>query len=258
MIAVILAAGYGTRMHPLTQDTPKALLRIGERTILGILLDKISASGAGVRQTVVVSNHLFADAFRKWFADSSASAGSAPPAPGSASSTPAWMVLDDGSTSEEDRLGSVGDLAFAIRTLRPREELLVLGSDNLFEDSLEKFVRFARERNAPTLGAAELPDRAQARLYGVLSVDERQRIVRFAEKPREPESSLVSTAVYFFPPGTPDLVLEYVSSVKAADTLGSFIAWLIARVPVYASRFRGAWLDIGDVASYQKAQESFQ
>jgi glucose-1-phosphate thymidylyltransferase len=252
MIAVILAAGYGTRMYPLTQDTPKALLRIGERTILGILLDKISASGADVCQTVVVSNHLFADAFRRWFADS------APPAPGSASSAPAWVVLDDGSTSEEDRLGSVGDLAFAIRTLRTREELLVLGSDNLFEDSLEGFVRFARERNAPTLGAAELPERAQARLYGVLSVDERQRIVRFAEKPKEPESSLVSTAVYFFPPGAPDLVLEYVSSVKAADTLGSFIAWLIARVPVYAYRFRGAWLDIGDLNSYQKAQESFQ
>ncbi len=251
MIVVILAAGYGTRMHPLTQDTPKALLRIGERTILGILLDKISASGADVRQIVVVSNHLFADAFRRWFADSSGASGSAP-------SAPAWVVLDDGSTSEEDRLGSVGDLAFAIRTLRPREELLVLGSDNLFEDSLGGFLRFARERNAPTLGAAELPDRAQARLYGVLSVEERQRIVRFAEKPKEPESSLVSTAVYFFPPGAPDLVLEYVSSVKAADTLGSFIAWLIARVPVYAYRFRGAWLDIGDVASYQKAQESFQ
>lgn len=255
MIVVILAAGYGTRMYPLTQDTPKALLPIQRKPILSYLIEKLTslptaaAGGFGPRQIVLVSNHRFADAFRRWFADSSR-------ASGSTSATP-WMVLDDGSTSEADRLGSVGDLAFAIRTLRPQGELLVLGSDNLFEDSLEGFVRFARERQAPTLGAAELPDRAQASLYGVLSADDRQRIVRFAEKPQAPESSLVSTAVYFFPPGAPDLVLEYVSSVKAADTLGAFISWLIARVPVYAYRFRGAWLDIGDLASYRKAQESF-
>lgn len=243
MIALILAAGYGTRMYPLTENTPKALLPIGQRSILGCLLDKLTAPEVQAQEIVLISNHRFAETFQEWFVQKDVG-------------TP-WRVIDDGSTSDQDRLGSVGDLAFGIRQGRLEDDLLVLGSDNLFEDGLSGFVSFARQKRAVTLGATELPSREMASLYGVLSVDGEQRITGFVEKPKTPASSLVSTAVYFFPRTALALMLEYVTSRKVADTLGTFISWLIARERVYAYRFRGMWMDIGDITSYQKAQEIF-
>jgi len=242
MIALILAAGYGTRMYPLTEHTPKALLPVKGRAILDYLLDRLSDPHLGVREIVLVSNHRFAEMFRQWFLKW----------PGSIP----WRVLDDGSTSDGDKLGSVGDLAFAIRTGKIEEDLLVVGSDNLFDGSLRDFIEFARFKQAVALGAYELSDRKMAKLYGVLSVDSQWRVCRFAEKPEQPESALVSTAIYFFPHSVLPKVLEYVAlQQRAADTMGSFIAWLISRESVYAYPFRGLWVDIGDMASYQKAQE---
>lgn len=244
MIALILAAGYGTRMYPLTEDTPKALLPIGSKSILELLIDKLRTPALRPRELLLVSNHRFAASFRQWFSARKLEF------PG--------VVLDDGSTSDEDRLGSMGDLAFAIRNRRMDEDLLVLGSDNLFQEDLTGLMDLAQRNQAITLGAYELPDRKLASLYGVLSVDSQQRITSFEEKPAQPTSSLISTAVYFFPRTKLPLVLEYVSSRKIADKVGSFIAWLISRELVFAYRFRGRWIDIGDITSYQQAQESFQ
>ncbi len=243
MKAIVLAAGYGTRMYPLTEHQPKALLPIGGRPILDHLELKLVEPAVGVDEAVLVSNHRFAENFRPWAAQRRGIA---------------WTILDDGSSSEKDRLGSMGDLAFAIRTAKlEREDLLVLGSDNLFAEGLAGFMAFARGKQAVTLGAVELPDRQMARLYGVLTVDAQQRITSFQEKPPQPASSLVSTAVYFFPRTSISLVLEYVASQRNADRLGSFISWLVEREPTFAYRFRGSWVDIGDMESYNKAQETF-
>lgn len=243
MIALILAAGYGTRMYPLTEQTPKALLPVGPSSILGFLIQKLAPSGMGVKRIVLVSNHRFTEPFQQWLSNTRL------PAP--------WTVLDDGSTSDANRLGSVGDLAFAIREERIDDDLLVLGSDNLFEGKLTDFMEFAREKGGITLGAYELPDLALASKYGVLTADPSSRIVAFTEKPARPASRLISTAIYFFPRRSLLRVLEYVSSSQSADTLGSFISWLIAREPVFAYPFRGKWFDIGDIASYKHAQETF-
>lgn len=243
MVAIVLAAGYGTRLYPLTENTPKALLPVGERTILGHLEKKIAAPGLGIQKGILVSNHRFAEKFSAWAAQ-----------PGH---PVRWTVLDDGSTSDDNRLGSMGDLVFAIKAEKVEDDLLVLGSDNLFEDGLAGLVEFARKKGAPTLGTYELPDRALATQYGVLSADAQQRITKFEEKPAQPESALISTAAYFFPRKAVGGVLEYVSSQTATDKLGSFISWLVTREPVYAYRFHGSWFDIGDIASYKRAQEAF-
>ncbi|MBI3322489.1 MAG: nucleotidyltransferase family protein [Candidatus Omnitrophica bacterium] len=244
MIALILAAGYGTRMYPLTEQTPKALLPLGGSSILGMILRKLAPSELGVKQIVLVSNHRFTEAFQQWASHTRV------PAP--------MTVLDDGSTSDADRLGSVGDLAFAIREAKVDDDLLVLGSDNLFDAKLTDFMEFARERGGITLGAYELPDLSLASKYGVLSVDPSGRIAAFEEKPARPQSRYISTAIYFFPRRAVPRVLEYVSSSKTADTLGSFISWLISLESVYAFRFQGRWFDIGDIASYKHAQETFR
>ena len=244
MIAIILAAGYGTRLYPLTKDTPKALLPVKETPILGHLMEKLKDPQVQTERAVLVSNHKFTAPFQKWAA-------------GVDYGFPC-DVLDDGSTSDENRLGSVGDLAFAIRSGGlESKEILVLGSDNLFADSIASFMTFARAKGSITLGAYELPELKLASQYGVLSTDDQEKITAFTEKPAHPPSKLVSTAVYFFPSETVPLVLEYSSSKEAADTLGSFISWLISRKPVYAYRFKGTWFDIGDIASYKHAQETF-
>ncbi len=231
-------------MYPLTEEVPKTLLKVKGQPILRYLVKKLTDATFQVEELILVSNHRFAQAFQQWFSSSNLKV--------------AWSVLDDGSTSEESRLGSMGDLAFAIRSHGLQEDLLVLGSDNLFQDDLTGFVAFAKEK-APraTLGSYELPDRTGASRYGVLTVDGEGRILSLEEKPPHPSSGLVSTAVYFFPRTTVPLVLEYVGSSKSTDTLGSYIHWLIARVPVFTYRFRGPWFDIGDTQSYTHAQESF-
>ena len=244
MIATVLAAGYGTRLYPLTENTPKALLPLGDTTLLGLLEKKLSEPEVSTHLAVLVSNHRFARPFEIWATQPERSI--------------PWLVLDDGSTSDDNRLGSMGDLAFAIKARSLEDDLLVLGSDNLFEDGLAGLVECGRKKSAVTLGAYELPDRSLASQYGVLSADAQQRIVKFDEKPAQPESSLISTAAYFFPRKAVGVVLEYVSSQKATDKLGSFISWLVAREPVYAYRFRGRWFDIGDIASYKHAQETFR
>ncbi len=245
MNAVVLAAGYGTRLYPLARAIPKALLPIRERPILSYLVDKLTDPALGMERLVLVSNSRYAENFRAWFSQANL------PLP--------WEVLDDGSTSEENRLGSVGDLAFAIRSCQLEGQgLLALGSDNLFQGSLANFCSFAQEKApAVTLGAYELPDRRQGCLYGVLETDLEGRVLELKEKPKDPPSALVSMAVYFFPRTAVGEVLEYVGQVSAPDTLGSFVHWLIQRNPVFAYRFQGPWFDIGDITSYTQAQESF-
>lgn len=244
MVAVILAAGYGTRLYPLTQDKPKALLPVKGVPILEHLVRKLELPQIQTERTVLVSNHKFAPAFQSWAATAKIQ-------------TPC-TVLDDGTTSDDDRLGSVGDLAFSIEkeNLTGRD-LLVLGGDNLFRDRLGPFTKFSQEKGGITLGAYQLPDLKLASQYGVLTTEKDGRITAFTEKPKNPTSALVSTAIYFFPSKAVPLVLEYTSSRQTADTLGSFISWLISRQSVYAFRFEGPWFDIGDMASYTYAQRVF-
>jgi NDP-sugar pyrophosphorylase family protein len=202
----------------------------------------VTAPGFGTTEIVLVSNSKYYGEFKTWAEKTKL------PMP--------LTVLDDGSTNEKNRLGSIGDLRFAWNS-HPMEQkdILVLGSDNLFKDDLAGFAAFGRGK-APnvTLGAYELPDMSLASRYGVLKTDEKGKIVELEEKPVNPTSKLVSTAIYFFPSGQLRKVLEYDGS---ADTLGSFIHWMVSREPVFAYRVRGPWFDIGDMASYEHAQKFF-
>jgi glucose-1-phosphate thymidylyltransferase len=229
MKAVILAAGYATRLQPLTNDVPKHLLPVGGRPMLDWVLDRVG-DVQEVDAVHLVTNSRFAPAFRRWADEHSVT------------------VHDDGTTSNDDRLGAVGDLQLAVEEAQLDDELIVLAGDNLFEFSLPHFVAWWRAKPQPSSAVPlhDVGDLELATHYGIAETDAEERIVSFVEKPSEPASTLASTLVYLLPPEHVSLVDTYVEEGNSPDNAGSFLGWLARREPVYGYRFEGAWFDIGN------------
>jgi glucose-1-phosphate thymidylyltransferase len=187
-----------------------------------------------VHEVHVVTNAKFAPAFRAW--------------------APADVVVhDDGTTSEHDRLGAIGDIAFVDLT---GDDLLVIAGDNLFDFSLRDFVAFWRAKGrASALALYDVGDRELARKYGIVELGEDDRVVGFLEKPEEPPSTLAATATYVFHRDHVALVCRYLEEGSSPDQPGRFVAWLYGREPVYGYRFEGEWLDIGDREQLREADE---
>jgi glucose-1-phosphate thymidylyltransferase len=228
--AVILAAGYATRLRPLTENVPKHLLEVGDRPMLDWVLDRVREVEE-VDGIHLVTNSRFAPAFAEWAEPHRVS------------------VHDDGTSSNEDRLGAVGDLRLVIeRAALENDELMVLAGDNLFEFSLPRFAEWWRAKPQPASAVPlhDVGDRELARQYGIADTDGDDRVVRFVEKPSDPPSTLASTLVYLLPPPHARLVTTYLDEGQSPDNAGSFLGWLAARKPVYGYRFEGPWYDIGD------------
>ncbi len=239
MNALILAAGYASRLLPLTRDRPKALLEVGGRPILARLLDRVLALER-VSSVCIVSNHRFAPLFREF-----------------ARTHPSRLpleVLDDGSTREEDRLGAIGDLALALRQ-RPldRLPLLVAAGDNLIEfDLAPHAARFAAASRPLLLIRETCGDGASA--YNSVELGAEERVLRFREKPQGPGAGLAAIAIYFFPPGLGRWVERYLAEGGVADAPGHLIAWLVERTAVDASRITGGWFDVGTPETLERAR----
>ena len=236
MKAVILAAGYATRLRPLTDDVPKHLLPVGGRPMLDWVLDRVGEVDE-VDALHLVTNSRFAPAFARWAESHSVT------------------VHDDGTTSNDDRLGAVGDLRLVIERAHLDDELLVLAGDNLFEFSLPRFVEWWRAKRRPSSAVPlhDVGDLELATHYGIADTDAEDRIVRFVEKPSAPTSTLASTLVYLLPPEHVSLVDTYLDEGQSPDNAGSFLGWLAEREPVYGYRFDGAWYDIGNLAQLLEA-----
>lgn len=231
MKAVLLAAGYGTRLRPLTDDRPKQLLPLGGRPMLDWVLDRIEEVEE-VDAIHLVTNSRFAPEFARWAEPRGVS------------------VLDDGTTSNDDRLGAVGDLRLVIeREGLTGEELLVLG-DDLFEFPLPAYAAWWRGKPQPASAAPlyDLGDLELATHYGIARIDDEDRILSVVEKPSDPASSLAATLTYLLPPAHVDLVSTYLEEGQNPDNAGSFLAWLARRDRVYGYRFAGRWYDIGNHA----------
>jgi glucose-1-phosphate thymidylyltransferase len=226
--ALILAAGYATRLRPLTDSFPKMLLPLAERPMLDYLLDRIREVGE-IDQIHLVTNAQFAPAFRDWAPED-------------------VTVHDDGTTSNEDRLGAIGDIAFTIdRAGLQGEDLLVVAGDNLIGYSLPEFVAFWREQGGSAIAVYEVEDRTLLPQYGVVELDDEDRVVGFEEKPAEPKSNLAATAAYLYRADDLELLSQYLEEGNPPDAPGNFAAWLHARAPLYGYRFSGEWHDIGDL-----------
>jgi glucose-1-phosphate thymidylyltransferase len=227
--AIILAGGYATRLSPLTDDVSKCLLPVGGRPMIDWILDRIR-DVEEIDEVHVVTNSRFAPDFQRW-----------------AASQPGVVVHDDGTRSNEDRLGAIGDVAFTLEQAGIDDHVLVVAGDNLFDYSLADYLAFWRDKGvASAVAVHDVGDLRLASQYGVVELTEEGRVVGFVEKPAEPASTLSATATYLYHREHLPLVARYLAEGNSPDQPGAFIAWLHEREPVYAYSFKGSWADIGD------------
>jgi len=240
MKAVILAAGYATRLYPLTLDRPKALLPVGGRPMVEHQLERL-AEIEGLDGIYLVTNSKFAGSFHDWAAGHDADV----------------QIIDDGTSDEESRLGAIGDLDLTIREAAIDDDLLVLAGDNLFSESLAPFADFGREKSAPALGVYDVGDLDAIRRYNAIELDADDRVMFFEEKPERPRSTLTGIALYFYPRSSLRLLREYLDGGNNPDQPGLFVEWLYSRVPVYAWRVPGRWFDVGSKETLAEADRAF-
>lgn len=246
MKALILAAGYGTRLYPLTEDTPKPLLPVGPKLLVDHILDKIKAL-PGLDEVLVITNDKFEGHFQKWAKEIAKKF----PVP--------ITIINDRTTSNEDRLGSVGDINFAVRDRKINADLLVLGGDNLFDYSLADFLKFARAKApAVSIGLYDIHNLRDATMYGVAQLDSQGKVVLFEEKPAKPKSTLIAMCFYYFPYKTLAYLPEYIKASGKLDKAGDYIRWLAEEKGVYGFKFDGKWYDIGSLEAYRDAQRDFK
>ena len=238
MKLLVIAAGYATRLYPLTLNQPKALLPVGGRP----MLDRVLGALASVKPDgiYVVTNSKFAPHFREW-----------------AAARPDVIVVDDGTTSDEDKLGAIGDIAFVLDQARVDDDLVVVAGDNLFSDDLVEFGAFCRARNAPVVALHDVGDLTQMSKYNAIETDEQGRITYFEEKPQNPTSTLTAIALYFYPRHVLPLIRQYVDEDNNPDQPGRLVQWLYSRVDVFTWRVPGDWYDIGSEETLRQADENF-
>ena len=241
MKCLILAAGYATRLYPLTENFPKPLLKVGEKSILDWLVDDVRSTGE-IDGYVVISNHKFASCFEDW----------------AAGRKEKISVVDDGTSTNETRLGAVCDIRFAIDSLGLDDDMLVLAGDNVLDFSLSGFVAYARRKGTSCIMRYYEADRARLRKSGIVCVDPSDRVLDMEEKPAEPRSNWCCPPFYFYAKADARRLEEGIAAGCGTDAPGSYIAWLATRVPVHAMEMPGRRYDIGNLESYRKVCEEYR
>ena len=244
MRLLILAAGYAVRLQPLTSDTPKPLLMIGGKLIMDRILAK-TASLKNIDAIHIVSNRKFFNNFVEWKKlreDASR-----------------IFLVDDGTMTNDTRLGAIRDMELAIRSWSIDDDLLVIAGDNLFDLDLAAFLKFAKgHSDGVCVALYDVGSLEAAKKFGVVRIDGKGVVTDFKEKPQAPESTLISTGIYFFPKRKVAFLSEYVNLKGAKlDAPGHYIKWLSANDKVYGFPFSEKWYDIGDLESYKRADEEY-
>ncbi len=241
MKCLILAAGYATRLYPLTENYPKPLLKVGEKTILDWLIDDIDGAGL-VDEYVVISNHKFAHHFDAWAQEK----------------TQKVTVVDDGTSSNETRLGAVRDIQFAIDKLGLDDDMLVIAGDNVLDFSLTKFISYAKEKNTSCIMRYYEDSEKKLQKCGVVSIDGNDLVTNMEEKPEIPKSNWCCPPFYYYTRDDARLVRKGIESGCGVDAPGSYIAWLCHQTAVHAMEMPGKRYDIGNLESYAKVQEEYK
>ncbi len=241
MKCLVLAAGYATRLYPLTENFPKPLLPVKGKTILDWLIDDIDTFGE-IDEYVIISNHKYAHHFEEWKKTKSQKI----------------TVVDDGTTSNETRLGAVKDIQFAIDKLNIDDDMLIIAGDNVLDFSLTEFIKYAKEKKASCIMRYYEPNFEKLKKCGVVSIDENEKIFKMAEKPENPESNWCCPPFYFYKKEDTRLVSKGIESGCGVDAPGSFAAWLSCVTDVFAMEMPGKRYDIGNLESYKKVEEEYK
>ena len=241
MKCLILAAGYATRLYPLTENFPKPLLKVGNKTILDWLIDDIDGAGL-VDEYIVISNHKFAHHFQNWAAEKQQKV----------------TVVDDGTSSNETRLGAVCDIQFAIDQLGLDDDMLVIAGDNLLDFSLQRFARYAKEKGTSCIMRFYEPNDEKLLKCGVVTTDQTDRVLRMTEKSPTPDTHWCCPPFYYYTKDDARLVKKGIESGCGTDAPGSYIAWLCTQTAVHAMEMPGRRYDIGNLQSYEQVQKNYQ
>jgi glucose-1-phosphate thymidylyltransferase len=245
MKVIILAAGYATRLYPLTLTQPKPLLPVAGKPMIDYVLDNLAPIG-GIERVYVVTNAKFADHFQKWADDYQATKAKL-----------SFTIVNDGSTDDTNKLGAIGDIHFVLQSQHVEDDIIVVAGDNLFSEKLSDFGRVCRERQAPVLAVYDVGDLEQIKKYNAISLDGNGRITFFEEKPKNPTSTLTGIALYFYPRATLPLIKQYIAEGNNPDQPGRLIQWLYPRTPVYTWKVPGLWYDIGAKETLEEANRIF-
>lgn len=238
MKCLILAAGYATRLYPLTENFPKPLLKVGDKTILDWLIDDIRSSGI-VDEFAVVTNHRFAPIFREW-------------------APMGVTIVDDGTSTNETRLGAVKDIQFAIDSLALDNDLLVIAGDNVLDFSLVKFIDYARAKGTSCIMRYFEPDEARLHKCGIVETDTDDRVLSMEEKPAQPRSHWCCPPFYYYTKADARLVARGIEAGCGTDAPGSYIAWLCTQTNVHAMEMPGSRYDIGNLESYRTVCDTYK
>ena len=241
MKCLILAAGYATRLYPLTKNFPKPLLKVKDKTILDWLVDDIDGSNL-IDEYVVISNHKYAKHFEDW----------------ASTKTQKITVVDDMTSTNETRLGAVKDIEYAIDKLSLDDDMLVIAGDNVLDFSLTKFIEYAKVKKASCIMRYYEASETKLLKCGVVTIDENDKIIKMTEKSPNPETHWCTPPFYYYTKEDAKLIKRGIEEGCGIDAPGSYIAWLAKNVDVYAMEMPGKRYDIGNLESYAKVQEEYE
>ena len=245
MKVIILAAGYATRLYPLTLTQPKPLLPVAGKPMVEHVLDNLAPIG-GLDRIYVVTNAKFADQFQKWSDHYRAT-----------KCKLNFTIVNDGSTDDTNKLGAIGDIHYVLKTQKVDDDLIVVAGDNLFSDKLNDFGKFCREKNAPVLALYDVGNLEEIKKYNAISTNGDGRITFFEEKPKKPTSTLTGIGLYFYPKPAIPLIKQYIAEGNNPDQPGRLVQWLYPRTPFYTWRVPGLWYDIGSKETLEEANKIF-
>jgi glucose-1-phosphate thymidylyltransferase len=243
MKALILAAGHGTRLYPLTFNTAKPLLKIVDKPICEYIVDELRHIKE-IEEIYIVVNAKFFESFLEWqkaYCRKHAAK---------------ITIVNDKTSTDADKRGAIGDIEYALKACKIDEDLLIIGGDNFFDFELKPFVKEAKKYHPSfCVGLYDYKYRIFVTKYGVVSINKGNQITDFEEKPNDPKSTLISMCLYFLPREKITRVGEYLRAGHSRDAVGNFVKWFYKKEKVYGITLRGTWFDIGDIESYKKSEE---
>ena len=239
---IVIAAGYATRLYPLTENFPKPLLKVGSKSILERMLDDID-NIADIDEHIIVTNHKFAHCFEEWKQE--------------VSYKKPIRIVDDGTESNETRLGAVRDLLLAIDTFHVDDDMMVLAADNILDFSFQGFVDFFKEKGSSVIMCHYEPELKKLQRTGVIAVDDSWRVLEMQEKPQEPVSHWAVPPFYLYKKSDLPLIKDCMNHGCGFDAPGNLAHYLVDKTTVHAWQMPGSRFDIGSMDSYEEAQRKF-